>query len=217
MDHSGFRHPTRDRDRVVAAAGGPLQGGRGRPRGMLAKGELYPAHFRTDDLDANLREGRRACPASKCSRSLSASLGASATPPYAIRPGIGFASSRPRNRKAEIDRPNEDDGVGVSGVIPAIRPGSLPAEPESGRATRAASRRSARVERACGPPRRRWARRRGRVRAGCAPRRSPPGAGSTSPRERHHIAVLVRLTVTSHEPPSVARLRRAALAPTAPR
>ena len=59
-------------------------------------------------------------------------------------------------------------------------------------------------------------RRRGSVHAGCAPRSLPASSGFTNPSEPHHMALLVRLTVTCHEPPSRARLTSAALAPIAP-
>ena len=46
------REPARDRDRPVAAARRPLRGGRRRDRRRARQGQLYPAHFRVDDLDS---------------------------------------------------------------------------------------------------------------------------------------------------------------------
>lgn len=97
----------------------------------------------------------------------------------------------------------------------ATRRDRIPEGPESDRATRAACARSARAGRACGCSRADSERRRRRAREGCARRlcRRDP---STRPRDPHHIAVLVKLTVTCHDPPTVARLTSAAIAPIAP-
>ena len=46
------RKPTRDRDRIVEPHAGRSQEDGDALAAMLAKGEMYPVHFRTDNLDA---------------------------------------------------------------------------------------------------------------------------------------------------------------------